>query len=248
MSHQALGIPPYNNGNNMVPSSLDEIVINHVLPSRPHRMPNLEAESKALRTLARQMAHSPEQLPDTLLELALTLCRAGTAGLSLIETLPTNEQIFRWTNLAGALKDQIGGFTPRNFSPCGLALDRNSPALFSYPGRYFQYFDAVPIPIVEALVIPLAGDNPLGTIWIVSHEEGSHFDSEDIRIMTSLAEFTSSALRMIQLLDAEHSAWQFAATEVARRTAELQQQIAERDQAERNLRDRSYQQPASAQR
>lgn len=216
--------------------SVEEILINGNLYSRPLRMPNLESESKALRTLAREMANSPKQLPDTLLELAVELCHAGTAGLSLIETLPTGEQIFRWTNLAGTLKDHVGGFTPRNFSPCGVSLDRNSPELFSYPARYFRYLNDVPILIVEALVVPLVGDGPMGTIWILSHEEGKPFDSEDVRIMTSLAEFTSSALRMIQLLDAEHSAWQDATAEIERRTAELQEQVAERNRAEQHLR------------
>jgi signal transduction histidine kinase len=217
--------------------SLEEILVNGDLCSRPLRMPDLESESKALRTLAREMANSPKQMPDTLLQLAVELCHAGTAGLSLIETLPAGEQIFRWTNLAGKLKDHVGGFTPRNFSPCGVSLDRSSPELFSYPARYFRYLNDVPIPIVEALVIPLVGDSPMGTIWILSHDEGKPFDSEDVRIMTSLAEFTSSALRMIQLLDAEHSAWQDATAEIERRTGELREQVAERDRAEQRLRD-----------
>ena len=217
--------------------SVEDILVNGDLYSRPLRMPNLESESQALRTLAREMANSPKQMPDTLLQLAVELCHAGTAGLSLIETLPAGEKIFRWTNLAGTLKDYVGGFTPRNFSPCGVSLDRNSPELFSYPARYFRYLNDVPIPIVEALVVPLVGDSPMGTIWILSHEEGKCFDSEDVRIMTSLAEFTSSALRMIQLLDAEHSAWQDAKAEIERRTTELQEQVAERDRAQKHLRD-----------
>jgi signal transduction histidine kinase len=217
--------------------SVEEILVNGDLYSRPLRMPNLESESQALRTLAREMANSPKQMPDTLLQLAVELCHAGTAGLSLIETLPAGEQIFRWTNLAGTLKDHVGGFTPRNFSPCGVSLDRNSPELFSYPARYFRYLNDVPIPIVEALVVPLVGDSPMGTIWILSHEEGKCFDCEDVRIMTSLAEFTSSALHMIRLLNAEHSAWQDAKAEIERRTAELQEQVAERDRAQKHLRD-----------
>src|SRR5277367_5594078 len=88
--------------------SVEEILVNGDLYSRPLRMPNLESESQALRTLAREMANSPKQMPDTLLQLAVELCHAGTAGLSLIETLPTGEQIFRWTNLAGTLKDYVG--------------------------------------------------------------------------------------------------------------------------------------------
>jgi signal transduction histidine kinase len=216
-------------------SRLEDVLIGGELRSRPHRMPNPETESGALRILARAMANSPRQLPDTLLRLALKLCRAGTAGISLVETLPEGEPIFRWTHVVGVLKDCVGGFTSRNFSPCGVSLDRKSPQLFSYPARHFRYLDEVPVPVVEALVIPLAGAGPVGTIWVFSHQEGIVFDSEDVRLMTDLADFTSSALRSIQLLDAASSAQHAAATEIARQTAELQAQVAERQRAEESL-------------
>ena len=181
------------------------------------------------------MANSPRRLPDTLLRLALELCGAGTAGISLLETPAENEPIFRWTNVAGGLKKYVGGFTSRNFSLCGVSLDCKSPQLFSYPVRHFPYLNEVLVPIIEALVIPLTGAGPVGTIWIFSHEEGIGFDSEDVRIMTDLADFASSALRVIQLMDAQCSARQDAATELTRQTAEMQAQVAERKLAEANL-------------
>jgi len=222
-------------GHNEGYSCLEDVLITRELRSRPHRTPNLENESGALRILARVMANSPRQLPDTLLRLALELCRAGTAGISTGETPPESEPILRWTNVAGVLKEHVGGSTPRNFSPCGVSLDRKSPQLFSHPARHFRYLSKVPVPVVEALVIPLSGAGPDGTIWIFSHEEGIVFDSEDVRMMTDLADFTSFALRVIQLLDAERSARHGAATEIARQTAELQAQVAERKLAEESL-------------
>ncbi len=196
---------------------LDEILITDKLSLRPQRLPRAASENKALRTLATVMANSPAELVDTLLGFALELCNADTAGLSLLETTTTGEIIFRWTNLAGLLKENVGGFTPRNFSPCGVVLDRGSAQLFSHPERHFQYFGAAGKPFVEALVVPLSGDNPLGTIWILSHDEHKHFDAEDLRIMTSLAEFTTSALSMIQLLNSEKRARLEAETELAKR-------------------------------
>jgi signal transduction histidine kinase len=52
-----------------------------------------------------------------------------------------------------------------------------------------------------------------------------------------VAEFTSSALRMIQLLAAEHSGWLNAKAEIERRTAEMQEQLAELDRTQHHLRD-----------
>src|ERR1700691_477460 len=189
------------------PVGLEEILITQKLKSRRRRKPNDHAENAALQGLARVMATAPDELVDTLLRTALELCSAGTAGLSLLETPPEGEPIFRWTNLAGALCKHLGTTTPRHFSPSGVTLDANSPQLFTYPGRRFPYFNGLDFPIVEALVIPvdLAGEIP-GTLWVVSHDDEMKFDAEDARIMTGLAEFTGCALRMTRLSAVQQTA------------------------------------------
>jgi len=189
------------------PALLEDILITRKLKSRRRRKPNAHAENAALQGLARVMATAPEHLIDTLLRAALELCSAGTAGLSLLETPAKGEAIFRWSNVAGALSKHVGGTTPRHFSPCGVTLDANAPQLFADPGKRFQYFNGLDVPIVEALVIPVdLGGATLGTIWIVSHDEEVKFDSEDARIMTGLAEFTSCALRLTRLSEMRRTA------------------------------------------
>jgi len=216
-------------------SRLEDILISSEPRPGHRRTRDLGTESKAFRILARVMANSPRQLVETLLRLALALCRAGTAGISLVETGPGSEPMFRWTSLAGLLKERADGFALRTFSPCGVSLERKAPQSFLYPARNFPFLNDLPVPVVEALVVPLMGSGPAGAIWIFSHEEGMVFDSEDIRILTDLADFTSSALSMIQLLDAERSACLHAANEIARQAAELKAQVAERKLAEENL-------------
>ena len=56
------------------------------------------------------------------------------------------------------------------------------------------------VPNYEVLLVPLyAGQpDPLGTLWVISHEEAIHFDSGDARVMTELAAFAGLALKMIQ--------------------------------------------------
>src|SRR5271154_2018781 len=198
------------------PARLEDILITEKLKSRRRRKPNAHAENAALHSLARVMATAPNELIDTLLRTALELCSAGSAGLSLLETPSQGDAIFRWTNLAGALCMHIGGTTPRNFSPCGVTLDRNAPQLFAHPGRRFQYFNGLDSPIVEALVIPVdLGGAILGTIWVVSHDDEVKFDSEDARIMTGLAEFTSCALRLTRVSEMRRAARLEGDTQIA---------------------------------
>jgi signal transduction histidine kinase len=188
---------------------LEDILITDELRKRGGREPKWKEESIALSMLAGVVATAPERLVDTLLGMALELCGAETAGLSMLESGPSNggEQVFRWTNLAGTLQGHIGGSTPRNFSPCGVCTDAGAAQLFSHPEHYFTYFEKANVPFVEALVIPVrVGGKIPGTIWILSHTEGKGFDAEDVRIMTDLADFTGCALGLLASAQAEQQA------------------------------------------
>ncbi|EAZ92590.1 ATP-binding protein [Crocosphaera chwakensis] len=174
---------------------LDDILMTEELSLRSPRQPNLQAENEALRSLARQLVHKPEKMLQSLVEMSVELCDAGTAGVSLLGTQPDNQENFCWVAIAGTLASQRGGCTLRNNSPCGICLEQGSPMLFSHPERYFTYFQAANIPFVEALVLPLICEKQaLGTIWIITHDEGKQFDGEDVRLMSGLADFTAAAL------------------------------------------------------
>lgn len=161
------------------------------------RQPDLAAENNALLRLGQQMAENPDNLLRFLAGLALELCQAGSAGVSLLEGAPGGDALFKWVALAGEFAVYEDGATPHDWSPCGVCLDQGKPVLLSYPARHYTYLQQVPIPIVEVLVIPLmAGREPLGTIWVVSHEEGRKFDLEDVRVMVNLAHFTGAALHI----------------------------------------------------
>lgn len=177
------------------PISLEDILITEVLSCRSPKAPALETENQALHTLVRQLAQSPQTMLKTLVAVAKDLTQAGTAGVSLLEVTPSGKKIFRWVALAGKLERYEQNTTPGDFSPCGVCLERRAPQLYSHPEQYFTYLQQVKTAIVEGLVIPLASDEQsLGTIWIVSHDEQRHFDAEDVRVMTSLADFTVAAL------------------------------------------------------
>lgn len=182
-------------------ATLESILITEQLHSRTLKERSSQVEAESLRALAQVAANSPDQLLDFFLKMPMDLCGAGSGGLSVYDPAAPGEKVFHWTNVSGKLAKYIGGTTPRNFSPCGVTLDRKSPQLFKYPGRYFQYFDKVEIPIVEALVVPLhIGPHTEGTTWIVAHDEKTKFDSEDARIMNSLAQFVGCSLHLNKAL------------------------------------------------
>ncbi|MGH8502828.1 MAG: GAF domain-containing protein [Gammaproteobacteria bacterium] len=212
--------------------TLPDVLITSQLAGRAGRPPDYAAENRALVALAKEMAATPGNAPQKLVDLALELCRAGGSGISLIKA-DTNGEFFYWQAVAGSLAAQAGGCGPRDSSPCGVALKRHAPQLFRYPERYFTYLDRVKTPIPETLVVPLyAAGRPLGTIWIMTHDERRRFDAEDARLLRSLGEFTGAALRPLASLDAERRAHE----EQLKANAALQQEIHRRCRAETALR------------
>ncbi len=185
--------------------TLDDILITEELSHRAPRPPNWQAEADAVRSLSRQLAHEPEVMLQSLVDLAVELCDAESAGVSLLETTPSGEEVLRWSVLAGTLTAQVGSCMPRNFSPCGVCLDQSAPILFSHPERYYTYFQVADSPlsaepnsvgIVEALILPLIADGQaLGAIWIAFYNQRRQFNPEDVRLMTNLADFTAALLR-----------------------------------------------------
>ncbi len=210
------------------PPDLNDVLVTGELSHRPPRSPDYQAESQVLHALARHLVDQPQAMLGTLLDMALKLCRAGTAGISLLETTAGEDAVFRWVALAGAYRGYEGGTTPAHFSPCGTCLERKAPQLYAHPARYFTHLQRAEPEIVEALVIPLvAAGQPPGTIWIVAHDEARHFDAEDVRVMTSLADFTAAALRTC-------SARQ-AAEEAARRERTAHAEAARREREYKTL-------------
>jgi signal transduction histidine kinase len=176
--------------------SLEAVISTAELTRRPARPADHAAENKALIVLARAMVTSPTDILRKLADTALTLCRAGSSGISLLETDGAH---FHWPAIAGAWAGHVGGGTPREFGPCGTVLDRNAPQLMSHPERHFSYLTAVTPGIEEALLIPFYVEGKaVGTIWVIAHDSTHGFDAEDLRVMTNLATFAAAVYQMLE--------------------------------------------------
>jgi signal transduction histidine kinase len=218
--------------------TLEDIDIKGELLGRPHRPPDYEAENRALLDLAGVMTESPHNILQKLVETALELCRADTAGISLIET-QNGEPVFRWEALAGVYAAHRNNTMPRNASPCGTTIDRNNTQLMYLPERVFPALRGQP-PVVEALLVPFhVGGVPIGTVWVVAHDECRKFDTEDERVVLNLAQFTSATWQLWKATTAAETAERAQrdrTQELARTNDALQMQISERKRADEEIR------------
>ena len=206
-------------GNGSVP--LESILCTGELKRRPARSPDYEQESRALVALVEALAESPRTILQTLADTILHVCRAGSAGISLLSKEDGGKR-FYWPAIAGQWKPHIGGGTPRDFGPCGDVLDCNAPLLMRQLHRRYTYFEPVKPPVEEALLVPFyVQGKAVGTIWAVAHNDRK-FDAEDERLMKSLGKFASSAyqtwesqeaatLQMAEILKAEEATGLLAA-------------------------------------
>jgi hypothetical protein len=140
------------------------------------------------------MSENPHAFWRRLAEAALQLCRAGTAGVSLLD-IKDGAEVFRAEAIVGVLSNRLDSIIARA-SPCGAAIDRDATQLMYLPERFFSNLRFDP-PILEALIIPFRVQNrPSGTVWLLAHDDACKFDREDERIGRTLASFAAAGLHL----------------------------------------------------
>ena len=159
-----------------LPTEPDDLLITDELRHRIAHKADYQREKLAIQDLARKMAEQPDQVLPRLVHLAMELCGGQSAGISLYEAQPPGPGIFRWHHLAGRYANFLGGTTPRDFSPSGVCLDQDHPILMARPERVYAFLSETGVPNYEVLLVPLyAGQpDPLGTLWVISHDEAIH--------------------------------------------------------------------------
>jgi signal transduction histidine kinase/CheY-like chemotaxis protein len=181
---------------------LSTVLITESLATRPSRDPEYQAENEALVSLAETLANHSADILHKLAEQAQRLCRADSAGISIAE-VDKGEPLFRWHAISGRLATFVNGTMPRFFSPCGEVVDRQTPQLMQNPVRHYPYISSLGVDLCEALLVPFhRGTEVIGTVWVIAHDSGKHFDREDLRCLQSLCKFASTAVVALQNIQA----------------------------------------------
>lgn len=177
--------------------ALASVIATGDLEFRPTRAIDHGAESRAFVELAAQLARSPHDFFQQLVNSALALSSADSTGISLLDT---EKGRFIWPAVAGGLRPFLGGGTPSDFGPCGTVLERNEVILFLHPEKHFLYLTPIKPALEEVLLIPFhMNGKVVGTIWAVIHQEDRKFDSEDKRVLQSLSDFAASAYQALEV-------------------------------------------------
>jgi signal transduction histidine kinase len=175
---------------------LTDVDVRHELDSRPRRLPDYEREHDAFLLLAAALPTASRDVLQKLAEVAVDLCDAHTAGISLLE----GDQI-RWAAVAGVFASARGATFPKHETPSGVCIQRDGTQLMHLPDRCFRSLYADPR-FVEMLLIPFHDRGcAIGTVWIVSHSE-RRFDREDERVLRVLGQYASAGWQLSKLHEA----------------------------------------------
>lgn len=180
-----------------IPDALfSEVFITDEMLARATVAADFHREKLAIQELAARMLAAPDEVLPRFVELAMEMLDGCSAGLSLLEE-DSVPRVFRWRQLCGCLAKFEGATTPRDYSPCGITLDRAAPVLTRHSERAYSWISDENIILPEVLLVPLyiGGAEPLGTLWIVSDVAG-HFTREHSRVASELATFVGMALHV----------------------------------------------------
>jgi GAF domain-containing protein len=177
--------------------SFDEIIVEPAPASLHEVAAAQEVEGEAFLALSHAMTDAPGSALQRFVDLAMEGTDAESAGISL-EEQDGPHRFFRWIATAGAFARFVNGTMPREFSPCGAAVDGGRSLVMRDPVRYYAYFSQVDIPVHSLLLVPFRrGGNAVGTVWVLSHTQDKVFTVADLRFVENLAGFATDVLDAI---------------------------------------------------
>ncbi|WP_321896764.1 GAF domain-containing protein [Paraburkholderia heleia] len=136
----------------MAPKSRSPAVAD--IDARPSRAPDHARENQALLALVTAQLDSREVLLQRIADFAMRLCRAQSAGISLLEH-EGEERYFRWHSVAGRFANLCGTRTHWSDCPCAVVLEAGKPLLFTALSDDFPVLAPACAVVQEALIVPI---------------------------------------------------------------------------------------------
>jgi len=171
---------------------------------------DVSSQMAGLQRLAHAFVENPETILQELVNAAVTLCGADSAGISIERDDRTDEHFYHWVATAGEYSGFLNAILPRYPSACGICLERGRPQLFRVSQRFFEILGVDAPLVTDGILLPWQVDGMRGTIFVMAHGRSEAFDHGDIRTMQTLADFAAVGFRQqrqqTKLIDQERAA------------------------------------------
>ena len=152
-------------------------------------------QMRGMQRLAHAFVENPETILQELVNAAVELCGADSAGISMETEEKSDASFYRWVATAGQYAHFLNATLPRYPSACGMCLERGKPQLFRVSQRFFDLMSIEAPTVTDGILMPWQVEETRGTIWIMAHGRTEAFDADDYRMMEMLADFAAMAVR-----------------------------------------------------
>lgn len=152
-------------------------------------------QMEGLRRIAAAFVEKPESILQELVDAAVQLCAADSAGISIEREDRTDKNYYQWVAIAGEYTPFLDAILPRTPSACSVSLERGTPQLFRVDQRFFDILQVTAAPVKDGILLPWHVEQMRGTIFIISHKLDEAFDIEDLHLMQVLANFAAIGIR-----------------------------------------------------
>jgi hypothetical protein len=152
-------------------------------------------QMEGLRRLTHSFVQSPDTILQELVNAAVDLCGADSAGISLETEEKSDGNYYHWVATAGQYNGFLNAVLPRYPSACGICLERGKPQLFRVRQRFFDIMGIEAPLVTDGILLPWQVEETRGTIFIMAHGRTEAFDKDDGQMIRVLADFAAMAVR-----------------------------------------------------
>jgi two-component sensor histidine kinase len=156
---------------------------------------DMTVQMEGMQRLTRAFVEKPETLLQELVNAAIDLCEADSAGISLQHQGGPDDTSYQWVATAGKYARFLNATLPSFPSACAVCIERARPQIFRVTKTFFDLMKVDADTVTDGLLIPWEVDGTHGTVWIMAHVRLEAFDASDCRMMEMLANFAAMGVR-----------------------------------------------------
>jgi hypothetical protein len=156
---------------------------------------DIATQMAGLKRLTQAFVENPDTILQELVNSAVELCGADSAGISIEKDDKTDSAYYHWIATAGTYSAFLDAILPKYPSACGICLAENRPQHFRVSERFFEILGVEAPTVTDGILIPWETETTRGTIFVMAHGRTAAFDGDDAIMMRVLADFAAMAVR-----------------------------------------------------
>jgi hypothetical protein len=156
---------------------------------------DIATQMAGLQRLSQALLERPETVLQELVNTAVDLCGADSAGISIEREDGTSEEFYHWIATAGDYSGFLNAVLPRYPSACGMCLERGEAQHFTVGKRFFEILSVEAPLVTDGILLPWQTEETRGTIFVMAHGREEAFDGNDVRLMKMLADFAAMGFK-----------------------------------------------------